>query len=244
MEHKKKVKIALIISLVSVFVIAAVLGTFFAIRAINNKKNGNSASNVNSEMSISDRLFEANKAIINKQVSSDFNGTYTFKTVSSIIFNSDLTADQITLICEKQGTSDPNGLQKKLLDAKNEEVAKFKEEIVLKAKSGYGSYTKSYNSTNVVEYGKYYGNNDLSEIRVFDETKNDYISKYDMSLTKIKQGLLNSSTTSDNTNNNLLYIYKDVYNTSGTVVLFTITYVYELMPPLPVIPDSDLDFDI
>lgn len=241
MEHKKKVKIALIVSLVSVFVIAAVLGTFFAIRAINNKKNGNSATNVNSEMSIDDRLFEANKAIINKQVSSDYNGTYIFKTVSSIIFNSDLTADQITLLCNKKNTSDPNGLQNKLLEEKRAEVDKYNEQIVLKAKYGYGSYTKCYNSNNVVEYGKYYGNNDLSEIRVFDDTKNDFIFKYDMSLTRIKQGSLNSSSTNTNKNNDLLYIYRNEYSASGTLVLYTVTYVYELVPPLPVIPDSELD---
>ena len=244
MEHKKKRKIILIVSLVSIFLIAAVFGTFFAVRAINDKRDRNSASNVSSEMSITDRLHEANKAIINKQVSPDFNGTYTFKTVSSIIFNSDLTADQITTICELQGTSDPNGLQMELLKSKRDEVNKFKEQIVLTTQSGYGSYVKSYNSTTVAEYGKYYGNNDLSEIKVYDESKNEFITQYDMSLTRIKEGTLNVTSSSDNTNNDLLYIYKKVYSSSGSYVLFTITYVYELVPPAPPIPDSELDFDI
>ena len=66
-----------------------------------------------------------------------------------------------------------------------------------------------------------------------------------MSLTHIKEANINASSSSDNENNNLLYIYKKVYSSSNEkLVLFTITYVYELMPPAPTISDSDLNFNI
>ena len=181
MESKKKKKIILIVSLVSIFLIVAVLGTFFTIKAINNKGNGNTtpATNVNSSLGVDERLFEAHKAIMNEEVSADFNGNYKFKTVSSIIFNRDLSKEQIEKICSLQGTKDPNGLQGKILESKQAEAEENKEIIVLKAKDGYGSYTRSYNTTNVsevVEYGRYFGNNDLSEISIYDYATKGYFS--------------------------------------------------------------------
>lgn len=247
MESKQKKKIAIIVSIVSVVLVFAIVGTILIFNAINNKKNNNndSASNVNHSTEIDQKLFEAHKAILNDEVSADYTGTYTFKTVSSIIFNSELTAEQIATICTLQGTADPNGLQKQFLDAKRAEVENNKELITLKTKQGYGSYTKTYNKNTVVEHGKYFGNNDLSEIRLYDHSSGKYIAEYDMSLTHIKEANINASSSSDNTNNDLLYIYQKVYSsTNDKLVLFTITYVYELIPPAPPIADSDLGFNI
>lgn len=247
MESKQKKKIAIIVSIVSLVLVCAIVGTILIFNAINNKKNKseNSASNVNYSTEIDKKLFEAHKAILNNHVSADYSGTYEFKTVSSIIFNPELTAEQITAICEKQGTTDPNGLQKMFLDAKHDEVDKNKELITLNTKQGYGSYSKTHNGNTVVEFGKYFGNNDLSEIRLYDDASGKYIAEYDMSLTHIKEANINASSSSDNTNNDLLYIYKKVYSSSNEkLVLFTITYVYELLPPAPPISDSDLNFDI
>ena len=247
MESKQKKKIAIIVSIVSLVLVCAIVGTIFIFNAINNKKNknGDSASNVTHSTEIDRKLFEAHKAILNDQVSADYTGTYSFKTVSSIIFNSELTAEQITTICTMQGTADPNGLQKKFLDAKRADVANNEELITLTTKQGYGSYSKTHNGDTVVEFGKYFGNNDLSEIRLYDDLTGQYIAEYDMSLTHIKEANINASSSSDNENNNLLYIYKKVYSSSNEkLVLFTITYVYELMPPAPPISDSDLNFNI
>ena len=247
MESKQKKKIAIIVSIVSLVLVCAIAGTILIFNAINNKKNksGDSASNVNHSSEIDKKLFEAHKAILNDQVSADYEGTYTFKTVSSIIFNSELTAEQIETICINQGTNDPNGLQKQFLDAKRADAENNKELITLKTKQGYGSYSKTHNGDTVVEFGKYFGNNDLSEIRLYDHNSGKYIVEYDMSLTHIKEANINASNSSDNTDNDLLYIYKKVYSsTNDKLVLFTITYVYELVPPAPPIADSDLGFNI
>ncbi len=247
MESKKKKKIILIVSLVSIFLIVAVLGTFFTIKAINNKDNDSStpATNVNSSLGVDERLFEAHKAIMNEEVSADFNGNYKFKTVSSIIFNKDLNKEQIEKICALQGTNDPNGLQGKILETKKAEATQNNEVIVLKAKDGYGSYTRSYNSKDVIEYGRYFGNNDLSEISIYDYATKDYFSLYDMSLTSIKEADITSLNSSANTHKDKLYLYKKVYSKENpNLILFTITYVYELIPAEPPISDSELDFVI
>ncbi len=242
MEKAKKKKIAIIVSLVSVILIAAVLGTFFAIKSKNNNKKDNPAENVNSTIDVTDRLFEAHNAIINENVSVDFNGTYKFKTVSSLIFNSELNGEQIIKICQTQGTADPNGLQMSLLDSKKSEVENNNETLVFhKLADNNGSYTKLYNNNQVVEFGKYYGNNDLSEVRVYNDNTSEYIAKYDISLTSIKEPDISVGTASDINENNYLYIYKKVYSAQNeNLVLFTITYVYELVPVTPTIPDEEL----
>ena len=241
MESKKKKKVILTISLISVFLICAVIGTFLVMKNINKNKDssGTPATNVSSTDS---RLFAATKDIIEQKVSQNYNGNYQFKSVGAITFNENLTAQQIEKICvEHFKTTDINGILYALNKDTKAEAENNKEVIVLRN----GRYTKSQNGTTVIEKGRYFGNDDLSEISLL--TSNGYKPTYEMSLTCIKGELISSTITDDsNPTRTKLYFYRKITSKNNpNLTLFTITYIYEMIEDKTnVIPDSDIDFDI
>ena len=241
MESKKKKKVILTISLISIFLICAVIGTFLIMKNINKDK-GNSNSPATNVSSTDKRLLNATIDIIEQKVSQNYNGNYKFKTVGAITFNENLKAEQIEYICEQKfKTTDINGILYSLNKDKKSEANTNEEKIVLKN----GRYTKSHNGTKVVEKGRYFGNDDLSEISLL--TNNGYEPTYEMSLTCIKGELISSTITDDsNPDRTKLYLYRKVYSSSDDkLLLFTITYVYEMLEDTTnIIPDSKLDFEI
>ena len=240
MESKKKKKVILTISLVSIFLICAIIGTFFVVRKINNKNsNPNNATNVS--MNTNDKLFKAPVDIIEQKIPQNYNGNFKFKYVSSLTFNKDLTTEQIKKICESKGSKDPNGLLSAIRTNKLNDSKDNNELIVLKN----GLYTRSYNNSQIVEKGRYFGNDDLAEISLLNN--NEYKPTYEMSLTCIKGEMISSEIVESlNPGQTLLFIYKNFYsNEDKKLVLFTVTYVYEMLEDTTlVIPDSKLDFDI
>ena len=242
MESKKKKKIAIIVAVLSLVLIVAILSVFFIVQNVNkNKSQKNNASNVN-YTSYNDRLFLATKAIIEEQVSQNYNGNFVFKDVLLNIhsFHKDLDFEQITTIVKSKGASDINGLRKLLYEAKSQEVESNKEIISLKN----GRYTKTYYNSIVMEKGLFYGNDDLSEVRI--KKNGQYKRAFDISLNIDEQKLISSTINTTNPTGTKLYVYREFYsNTDDKLVLFTATYVYEMVVDnSKPIPDSKLDFDI
>lgn len=253
MESKKKKKIILIISLVSVFLIAAVIGTLFVVKKINGKSNNNQpATNVST--SIEEKLFEAEKAIIQEKVSANYVGNYKFKSICSLEYHKDLTHAQKVKLAEQYGTRDPNGLLKLLENKKKQEVKLNGEILVFKTAyddngKQLGLFTRSTKDT--IQKGSFVGNDDLSEVKITKENRTVLTGKniitFEISKTCINQEII-SSPTADDTNpmRNHIYVYRKVYSKNDpNLVLFTVTYIYEMVEyDSPVIPDSSLPFDI
>ena len=243
MESKKKKKIAIIVTVISLVLIVAILGVFFVVQKVNkNNSEKNNASNVNYSTSRDDKLLQATKDIIEEKVSPNYNGSFVFKDVILNInsFNDKLDFEQITTIVESKGAGDINGLRKLLIESKSNEVAGNKEVLTFKS----GRYTKTYHGSYVVEKGRFYGNDDLSEVRIL--KNGQYTPSFNISLNIDEQQLINSASDTTNPSGTKLYIYRDFYsNTDDKLVLFTATYVYEMIVDnSKPIPDSKLDFDI
>lgn len=242
MESKSKKKTILTITLVAVIAIVAVIAVFIVAKNIKAKSHSNdSATNVSS--SIEDRLFQANIDIIEGKIPHNYDGNYKFKYVSSITFNDKLTSAQIKDIAKQHGTKDPNGLTNIIEKKKLNEVKNNNEVIVLKN----GVYTKS--TKYVIEKGEFVGNDDLAEVRVYKRGGKllNTPEKFEMSKTCIK-GEQISEPTSDTSNplRTHIYIYNNYCSSADpNLVLFTITYVYELLPDTTLeIPNSKLEVEL
>lgn len=243
MESKKKKKLILIVSLVTIFLITGIIGTFFVVKKINNKSNTSTpATNVST--SIDDKLFQATVDIMEGKVPQNYNGNYKFSYVCSITFNEKLTSEQIKEIVKQQKTNDVNGLLKVLENKKTNEVKNTNEVIVLKN----GVFTRS--STETIEKGEYVGNDDLSEVRIYkvDEKLLSEAIVFEMSKTCITEEMITSSTNDSSSNplRDRIYIYKDFCsNQDPNLVLFTVTYVYEMLEDTTLsIPNSNLGYEI
>ena len=73
------------------------------------------------------------------------------------------------------------------------------------------------------------------------------IITFEISKTYISQQIITSPTVDDtNPMRNHIYVYRKVYsNNDPNLVLFTVTYIYEMVEyDSPVIPDSNLGFDL
>lgn len=240
MESKKKKKIVIIISIIAVCIIVAV-SLFFVFKNVKDKKqNSNPATNVSLTTNEQKRK-EAEKAIIRKETPYNYNGNYQFSHVGNITFNENLSSEQIKTILKSHGVSDLNSFINKM----NEHELAKKESLVLNANTSQngegGRFTLSQNSPSkkINEYGIYYGNDDLSEIYIYNEKTKKHESKYRMSLTCpediiIPIGSINSD------NSKYVYIFKNYYNGNGDV-LMTETLVYERLPDKTnIIDDIDL----
>ncbi len=238
--NKSKKKTILIIVMVAIIAISAVIaGLIIAKNFKKNKSDNSPATNVSD--TIENRLLKANQAIIDGRIPYNYNGEYKFKYVSSITFNEKLTLQQIKDIAEAQGTRDPNGLATIIERKKKREVQNSNEIIKF---YGDGVYQRSTNS--VIERGEFVGNDDLAEVRVY-KIGNKQLNtpiKFEMSKTCIK-GEQISEPTSDKLNplKTHIYLYKNYCSEQDpNLVLFTITYVYELLPDTTLeIPNSKLD---
>ena len=243
MESKKKKKIIITISLVSIMLIGLVIGTFFVVKNINNKKNTNNQNASNVSSSIENKLLQANIDIIEGKIPANYAGDYKFKYISSLTFNEKLSHEQIVNIANQNGTSDPNGLARIIEKNKTSEAKSTNEVISLKSN---GVYTKS--STTSIEKGEFVGNDDLAEVRVYkrDEELLKVPEKYEMSLTCLKEEMISSNQAVDsNPDRTLLYIYKDFYNTDGDIILFSVTYVYEMQEDkTPAISDEKIKINL
>lgn len=236
MESKKKKKIVIIISIIAVCIIVAVSLFFVFKNAKDKKQNANPATNVSLTTNEQKRK-EAEKAIIRKETPYNYNGNYQFSHVGNITFNENLSSEQIKTILKSHGVSDLNSFINKMNEQKLTELNTYKESLVFQN----GRFTRSHNSPskNIIEYGVYYGNDDLSEIYIYNEKTKKHESKYRMSLTCpediiIPIGSINSE------NCKYIYIFKNYYNGNGDV-LMTATLVYERLPDKTnIIDDIDL----
>lgn len=245
MEKKNKKKLTIVLSIILVLVVASIVSVIFIVKGKTNNKNSNSpASNVN--MTTEEfRRSEAEKAIIRKEVSENYNGSYTFSHVGTIFYNEKLSADQIKSMLESKGArnGDENSFKDLLNRKKNSEVLKNGEIIVL----SHGRYTCSYSKTQkILESGVYYGNDDLSDILIRDTSTNTHKQKYKMSLNYQSETLGASTGASSQETEHQVVIFKNIVSESDPdLVLITISYVYNrIKDTTNLIPDTDLGFNI
>ena len=245
MEKKNKKKLTIVLSIILVLVVVSIVSVILIVRGKNNNKNSNSpASNVN--MTTNEiRRSEAEKAIIRKEVSENYNGSYTFSHVGTIFYNEKLTSDQIKAMLESKGArnGDENSFKDLLNRKKNSEVLKNGEIIVL----SHGRYTCSYSKTrDILESGVYYGNDDLSDILIRNTATNTHEQKYRMSLNYQSETLGANTGASSQETEHQVVIFKNIVSESDPdLVLITISYVYNrIKDTTNLIPNGDLGFNI
>lgn len=245
MEAKKKKKLIVVLSIISVLVISSIIAVVLVIRnKTNDSKSNSPATNVN--MSSAElRLSEAEKAIIRKEVSENYNGSYTFSHVGTIFYNEKLTEEQIKQMLESKGAKngDENSFKDLLNRKKNSEVLKNGEIIVL----NHGRFTRSYSSSKkIIESGVYYGNDDLSDILIRNTKTNKHEQKYRMSLNYQAETLGANSGASNQDTEHQVVIFENIMSaTDDNLVLITISYVYNrIKDTTNQIPNTDLGFDI
>ncbi len=245
MEAKKKKKLIVVLSIISVLVIASVVSVILIVRGkTNNSKTNSPATNVNMSSSELKRS-EAEKAIIRKEVSENYNGSYTFSHVGTIFYNEKLTDAQIKQMLESKGAlnGDENSFKDMLNRKKQSEVLKNGEIIVL----NHGRYTRSYSKTHkILESGVYYGNDDLSDILVRNTSTKIHEQKYRISLNYQTNTLgANSGASSQETEHQVVIFENIMSSTDDDLVLITISYVYNrIKDTTNQIPNTDLGFDI
>ena len=245
MEKKNKKKLAIVLSVILVLVVASIITVFVIVKRKNNNKNSNPpATNVN--MTTNEiRRSEAEKAIIRKEVPVDYNGCYTFSHIGTIFYNEKLSPEQIKTMLESKGAKngDENSFKDLLNRKKKSEILKTGEIIVL----NNGRFTSSCSKTpSISEFGVYYGNNDLCDILIKNETLNKHEQKYKMSLNYQEETLgANTGSFSQETEHQVV-IFKNIVSANDPdLVLITISYVYNrIKDTTNQIPNGNLGFII
>lgn len=245
MEAKKKKKLIVVLSIISVLVIASVVSVILLVRGKTNKSGSNSPATNVSMNSAEYRLSEAEKAIIRKQVSENYNGSYSFSHVGTIFYNEKLTEEQIKQMLESKGAKngDENSFKDLLNRKKQLDSVKNGEIIVL----NHGRYTRSYSKTKkILESGVYYGNDDLSDILVRNKSTNKHEQTYRMSLNYQSETLgANSGASNQDTEHQVVIFENIMSSTDENLVLITISYVYNrIKDTTNQIPNTDLGFEI
>ena len=145
METNKKKKLVIVLSIVSVLLIVSIISVVFIVKGKANKSKSNSPATNVSMTDYTQRRSEAEKAIIRKEVSVNYNGSYTFSHVGTIFFNEKLTPEQIETMLDSKGAydCDENTFKDLLNTKKKDEVFKTGEVIVLRN----GRFTRSYSKT-------------------------------------------------------------------------------------------------
>lgn len=245
MEAKKKKKLIIVLSIVLILAIVSTFSVIFLVKGKTNKSNSkNNATNVNmTDYAL--RRSEAEKAIIRKEVSVNYNGNYKFSHVGSIFFNEKLTPEQIEAMLDSKGAydSDENTFKDLLNTKKKEESFNTGEIIVLTN----GRFTRSYTKTqNFIESGVYYGNDDLSDILIRNTATNKHEQKYKMSLNYQAEILGASTGSSKQDPEHQVVIFENIMSsTDDKLVLITISYVYNRIKDTSnIIPNDDLGFNI
>ena len=237
MEPKKKKKLAFIISSICLVLILATAGIVFAVVKNKDKKSDNNpATNVSVSLPEKKRI-EAEIAIIERKIPTNYNGTYQFSHISGVEFNADLTDSQILQIYKSKHVTDKNAFIYRLTEAQLSKIASRKEALVFQD----GNFTRVQSNPSKLESGLYYGNDDLAEVTMWKSEE-----KFKISLTCYSEDELSASQTSDNNQNRTkLFVYVETFDKEGLHLLFTTTYVYELMEiEEKIIPDENLDFDL
>ena len=236
MDSKKNKKKIWILSIVTVVLIAVIVtvGVIFGSQKKNSKNNGNSAEN----MSYTNII---NEAIALGKVSKNYNGTYEFSGVRSVTFNKNLTADQITKICQSDeiGGKSINDLIYCLYQNKINELNGRKEILKFSNNDGYGKFTRFGTS---LDFGTYVGDENLTLITTLGTNEQIFVS--------LNYNEINNAYTVNNKESSSigtkLYLFKKVYsNNNPNLVLFEITYEYTKQISNPsVIPDADLNYNL
>ncbi len=241
---RKKV-IIIVAIILAIIIIAGTLTAFFVIRA---KKNSNQNEEQLSNTSVLTNMI--NEAIVNKQlVTTNYTGTYKYKQIYSITFNkfsvdnpTGLTDADIQNLLKNNGVSDINSLLNKLAGEKSSLVEESNERITLISnENGEGICTISTNSE--IKTYDFYGDDDLAiVINQIDESDYLYLS---LNYSKLENAYLYSDTAVDSESDaNLVFVFKDVYNEAGTIKLFTLTYAYERIPyEVSPLPEEDLNYN-
>ena len=245
MEAKKKKKLIVVLSIISVLVIASVVSVIFIVRGKSNKSNSTPPATNVSVSSPEYKLSEAEKAIIRKQVSENYNGSYSFSHVGTIFYNEKLTPEQIQKMLESKGAKDgdENSFKDLLNRKKQSEVLKNGEVIVL----NHGRFTRTYSKTQkILEAGVYYGNDDLSDILIRNNITNKHEQKYRMSLNYQTETLgANTGASNQETEHQVVIFENIMSSTDENLVLITISYVYNrIKDTTNQIPNTDLGFDL
>ncbi len=237
MDSKKKKKVAIISIIVAVILIAILITGI--VLGVKKHDDDLRKQELASQMSTITQTNTYNEAIAKKEISQNYNGVYTFKSVKQLEFAKELTKKDIESICINK-TSKPyvndllNYLQnerEKLRDNQDEKLVFFN-----------GQYNKNINDNPFdkdSDRGLYVGNDDLSMVTAQKSTFFISLNYADIN---------NNIPVSDkqNIDKTKIYLMEKVYSKENpNRLLFTITYVYEIVDEeIKQIPDNELNFDI
>lgn len=247
MDLKKKKITALVCVLL--VILLAVVGVVTGVVINNNNKK-----NVNPTPPPIVNYSSYTQAITEGYISQNYKGAYKLSGISSVEFNfkkADATDAQneyrlsqtdVNSLYANKGVKpyDKNGFMGKLFEDKQTEVAKTKESIVFNSTESLGLFTRNHNLS-PIETGSYAGDDDVIMITL-DNKKTIFASfKYSSIFFDDNDTLvLNGEKEIDYTK---LYITENIYsNKNSKLLLFTVTYIYELQTYETLIPDSELDF--
>ncbi len=217
--EKKKLAKRIIIPIILVAVIASAVIIF----AVNKKPKTNPPIVSVVSQQERDIEFEINNAVINHNVSKEYNGNYVYKSIKDISFANDISEDTKALVFKHfTGKSDENAFRlylnkQKLSENQNEYITLIE-----------GQYTKTINSQKVSE-GFYFGNLDKSYIYVENPKGNVEIkdSKYSIEL-EISQTAYWLDKTIIPSPTTIFVREKFIYDELASNFMY-ITYVYEMV---------------
>lgn len=246
MDLKKK-KITVLVSVLIVILIA-VVGVIVGV-TLNNKNKTNKP-----EPPPVVNYSSYTQAITEGFVSQNYKGAYKLSGIASVEFNMKkpdatdaqnefrLSQADVNQLYVNKGVKpyDKNGFMGKLLEDKKSDVARNKESIVFNATENLGLFTKNHNLS-PVQTGTYAGDDEVIMITLSDK-KTIFASFvysdifFDGNNTLVLEG-------KHEIDYKKLYITENVYSSKNSkLLLFTVTYIYELQTYDTLLPDAELDF--
>lgn len=238
MVSKKKKRIILISILSFVLIAVIAISSIFIVKNSKDKKN---KSNVPTSQNVSQTDTNGiNKDILDKKVSSNYNGTYVFNTIKDIEFSDKLNATEIRALYKNKNVSNKN----ELFDLLKKEKLSEKEtgERIIIYNGNINKVIEKDNISTPIEgtEGYFYGNDDLSEVTITNTNETFFISLHYKSK---DAAVVVSEKTS--TNGTKLYVMRKIYSKyDPTLVLINITYEYDLLVIEEELDESIYDFEI